>query len=140
MNTNKSKRGGPDRGQGRKRKNPDYGARVQPTFRIRPDHAEALAGRDAAEYVDTGLSITIPALGHTAGSDACLIAYHAVSEAIQRLERIRDYNPETHQEDGGYYWSPDESALHAYLSGVWDELRRSLLFTEPELPAEPWEK
>lgn len=131
---NKSKRGGPDRGQGRKPRDPKYGARVKANFTLRPDQYKAIVGKDVAAYIDQGLSITIPSLGHAPGTEACLIAYHAVSEAIIRLERIRDINPETHMDDDGTYWTPEQERLHKLLNEFWDRLRAEPTFWEPEMP------
>lgn len=126
----KSQRGGPGRGQGRKLKDPAAGHRQTISVRLRPDTLESLEGRDRTALIERGLAITIPALGHPRpGTDECLLAYYAISEAIQSLERRRDSGGEDE-----CLWTDEEARLHALLNHFWDELRSQPTFWEPELP------
>lgn len=129
--------GGASRGQGRKLKEPKFGKRIKTAITMRPNHFEFLQDKDRSGFIDQGLAITIPALGHNPGTDACLITYHAVSEAIERLERLRDY----HQDTGlpvdfdteQAAWNADEARLHKLLNEFWDRLRLEPTFYEPTL-------
>ena len=64
------------------------------------------------------------------GTDANLIAYNAISFAIQTIERRRDADGD----DGELLWTEEEKSLHALLSKQWDELRAHKTFWEPKLP------
>lgn len=133
--TKKETRGGARTGSGRKPRDPIHGARVKANFTLRPDHYENIVGKDVGAYLDAGLEIVQFALGHTPGTDACLIAYYAITEAIQRLERRRDYHPETGELNmEEFFWTPQEAQLHTLLNEFWDRIRREPLFTEPKLP------
>ena len=123
--------GGRRPGSGRKRKGEFPRTRVSitldpnlvPVLRSLTESARATA-------LDTGLQITMPATA--AVSFECDIVYQAISEAIQRLERIRDYNPEGIEADG-FYWAPEQAELHQLLNRFWDEIRNAALFSEPSL-------
>lgn len=124
--------GGANRGQGRKLKDPQRGERVTMSFRLFPETAAFLRHHalPATELIERGLEITLPALGHESpGTDDCLLVYHAISNAVQSLERRRDSGAEDE-----FLWSPDEARLHALLSRFWDALRMEPTFWEPELP------
>lgn len=128
----KNKHGGPNRGQGRKMKDPQRGERITMSFRFFPETAAELRAHQlpATALVERGLAITLPALGHaTPGTDECLLAYHAVSNALITLEARRDSGAEDE-----FAWSPEEASLHALLSDFWDKLRDERTFWEPELP------
>lgn len=123
--------GGRRPGSGRKRKGKFPRTRVSitldpnlvPALRLLTESARATA-------LDTGLRITMPAT--SAVSFECDIVYQAISEAIQSLERIRDYSP-AGIEDDGFYWTPEQAALHQMLNRFWDEIRNAALFSEPGL-------
>lgn len=67
--------------------------------------------------------------------------YRAVSKGIEKLEIIRDTDPETNeyiwQADGelvSNHLTPEGNALHEMLNRFWDELRTHPAFTEPAWP------
>jgi hypothetical protein len=130
---NKSTRGGSGRNQGRRPSK--YGTRVKTAITIRPDQFDELQGKNKPLYIDLGLAITLPALGHAPGTEDCLIAYHAISEAITRLERRRDYPPDAVEDldSDQVYWTVEDAQLHALLSLFWDKLRQEPTFWEPEI-------
>lgn len=119
------KHGGSRKGAGRKPENSEFGARAKVGYTIRTDHYTALWQKDTKPYLDLGLQISIPALaqseGRGLGTEACLIVYHSVCEAIIRLESIRDKNEH----------EADEAKLHTLLNEVYYQLRSSPLFFEP---------
>lgn len=130
----KETRGGRRDNAGRKRWKPELTARIKTAITLRPDHYETLAGKNRSAYIDAGLDIVQYALGHTPGTDACLIAYYAIGDAIERLERRRDYNPETGEADEGFYWSAEEEALHTLLCEWWEQIRTQPLYKAANLP------
>lgn len=104
------------------------------SVRVSPETFAALDGRNKTELIEAGLEITIPSLGHEMpGTDECLLAYHAISRAIQRLEISRD-GSDIPDLDTPELWTPEEKQLHALLSGFWDALRVEPTFTEKQLP------
>lgn len=127
----KVKKGGARPGAGRKKLGKYRRTRMSIT--LDPNLVKglrALSESDRATALDVGLEVTIPATA--AASFECALVYNAITAAIMRLERIRDYNPDG-IEDDGFYWSPDEAALHARLNRFWDEIRNDNLFTEKDL-------
>jgi len=130
----KETRGGRRDNAGRKPQNQILGARVKTAITLRADHFETLEGKNRSAYIDAGLDVVQYALGHSAGIDACLIAYYAIGDAIERLERIRDYNPDTGFADEGFYWSAEEESLHTLLCDFWKKIRSAPLFCEEKLP------
>jgi len=116
--------GGQRDNAGRKPSDPILGARIKTAITMRPDHFGALAGKNRSAYIDAGLDVVQYAIGHSPAEDACLVAYYAISNAIQRLERIRDYNPTTGEQDSDFHWSDADAALHTDLCRYWEEIRR----------------
>lgn len=90
-----------------------------------------LSEQARALALDIGLTITIPATG--AHSFECDLVYNAISEAIQRLERERDFNPDG-VEDDDFHWSQEQASLHRLLNRFWDEIRAETAFKEAKLP------
>lgn len=133
----KETRGGWRAGAGRKPQNPASGARIKTAITMRSDHVENLQGKNRSAYIDAGLDVVQYALGHSEGVDAMLIAYYAISDAIQRLERIRDYNPETGENDKGFYWSETEAEMHKLLVDYWGQIRRQPLYQAANIPNLP---
>lgn len=134
MRNNKPGRGGRRDNAGRKRWAPELSARIKTAITLRPDHYETLTGKNRSAYIDAGLDVVQYALGHTPGTDACLIAYYAIGDAIERLERRRDYNPETGEADEGLYWSAEEESLHTMLCEWWEQIRAQPLYKAANLP------
>lgn len=133
----KETRGGWRAGAGRKPQNPASGARIKTAITMRSDHVENLQGKNRSAYIDAGLDVVQYALGHTEGVDACLIAYYAINDAIYRLERIRDYNPETGESDEGFYWSEADRQAHCLLVDFWEKIRKQPLYQAAKIPNLP---
>jgi len=133
----KETRGGRRDNAGRKPQNQILGARVKAAITLRADHFELLTGKKKSIYIDAGLDIVQYALNHSPGIDACLIAYYAIGDAIERIERIRDYNPDIGFSDDGFYWSAEEEALHTFLCECWEHLRNQPLYKAANLPTLP---
>ena len=133
---NKS-RGGRRENAGRKPLDIETGARAKTGITMPAEFYEALRAmhvRQRAKTIDTGLSITIPAMQQSTGIPGqleCLLVYNALSEAIKSLEYDRDINPNTGMEDEETHWTPAQASLHRLLNCWWDEIRRHELFTEP---------
>lgn len=127
-------------GAGRKAKDPKAGRRPKVAVTVHPDHRDDLKALDTTELLDLGLAAAIPALRHSAGRPAgtteCLFVYHAISEAIRRIELRRDMpeGVELSADDETDYLSDAERELHELLNRFWDQIRHASLFWEPELP------
>jgi len=130
----KETRGGRRDNAGRKPQNQILGARVKTAITLRADHFETLGGKNRSAYIAAGLDVVQYALGRSPGIDACLIAYYAIRQAIERLERIRDYNPDTGFADEGFYWSQEEEAMHSLLCEWWEQIRNQPLYKAAKLP------
>jgi len=133
----KSTRGGRRDNAGRKPQDPATGARIKTAITLRADHYEFLSGRNRSAYIDAGLDVMQYALGHAPGIDATLIAYYAIGEAIERLERIRDYNPATGFADEGFYWSESEASMYDLLVDAWEKIRNQPLYKAANIPTLP---
>lgn len=135
----KSTHGGRRKNAGRKAQHPALGARVKTSITMRSDHFELLSGKDRSAYIDAGLDVVQYALrpGDPA-TESCLIAYYAVCDAIQRLERIRDYNPKTGEADGEFYWTMEDAEVHALLMNWWEEIRKQPLYKSAKIPTLSW--
>jgi len=123
--------GGSRPGSGRKPA--PYGRRVKVGITLPPDLAEryrALPEKARHAALDTGFEIGVSAAAAPPASFECMLAYEAISLAIQGLERYRDINPSTGMEDDGVYWTPEQRELYIRLNSFWDLLRLHPLFSE----------
>lgn len=127
------KRGGAGRGQGRKKLPAGEGKTGYVRVRLDAETAAALEGQPKTWLVESGLKIVLPLAKawEQSGTDACLVAYEAISLAIQTLERRRDSGA-----DDAFLWTADEARLHKLLNDFWDRLREEPVFWESKLPDE----
>jgi hypothetical protein len=139
--TEKKQRGGRREGAGRRLQSKRATQpRTKTGYTIQPEHyclLQAMSSVEKNACLDAGLNISIPAFKQSAGAPAgtreCLLVYHALGNAIEAIERARDYHPESSYEDGGEHWTDEQRALHTLLNRMWDEIHRDALFTEPQI-------